>query len=73
MTFDPEEHGRGSIRLPGYDYTQPGAYFVTICTQNRKPFSITRLFVGLLKGAGRRSQALRILFQLCLRDLTRFQ
>ncbi|MBI9047967.1 MAG: hypothetical protein JEZ00_00990 [Anaerolineaceae bacterium] len=21
-----------SIRLPGYDYTQPGAYFITICT-----------------------------------------
>ena len=36
MTFDPEEHGRGSIRLPGYDYTQPGAYFVTICTNERR-------------------------------------
>jgi putative transposase len=23
---------RRSIRLPGYDYTSPGAYFVTICT-----------------------------------------
>jgi REP element-mobilizing transposase RayT len=23
---------RHSIRLPGYDYSQPGAYFVTICT-----------------------------------------
>ena len=22
--------GRRSIRLPGYDYSQPGAYFVTI-------------------------------------------
>jgi len=27
-------HHRRSIRLKGYDYTQPGAYFVTICTQN---------------------------------------
>ena len=27
---------RRSIRLKGYDYTQTGAYFVTICTQNRK-------------------------------------
>jgi REP element-mobilizing transposase RayT len=26
---------RRSIRLTGYDYTQPGAYFVTICTQDR--------------------------------------
>jgi len=28
-------HNRRSIRLPGYDYAQPGAYFVTICTQDR--------------------------------------
>ncbi len=27
---------RRSIRLAGYDYAQPGAYFVTICTQNRE-------------------------------------
>ena len=26
---------RRSIRLPRYDYTTPGAYFVTICTWNR--------------------------------------
>ena len=25
-------------RLFSYDYSQNGAYFVTICTQNRKPF-----------------------------------
>jgi REP-associated tyrosine transposase len=29
-------HHRRSIRLQGYDYTQAGAYFVTICTQNRE-------------------------------------
>ncbi len=28
---------RQFIRLPDYDYTQPGAYFVTICTHERKP------------------------------------
>lgn len=28
-------HHRRSIRLQGYDYTQGGAYFVTICTKNR--------------------------------------
>jgi REP element-mobilizing transposase RayT len=27
---------RRSIRLPGYDYTQPGAYFITICTYQRE-------------------------------------
>lgn len=34
MTYDPQKHHRRSIRLQGYDYSQPGAYFVTICTQN---------------------------------------
>jgi len=29
---------RQSIRLRGYDYSQSGAYFVTICTQNKKCF-----------------------------------
>ncbi len=32
MPYDPEKHHRRSIRLRGYDYTQAGAYFVTICT-----------------------------------------
>jgi len=27
---------RRSIRLKGYDYSREGAYFVTICGQNRK-------------------------------------
>jgi len=29
-------HNRHSIRLKNYDYAQPGAYFITICTHNRK-------------------------------------
>jgi len=28
---------RKSIRLKGYDYSQPGWFFLTICTQNRQP------------------------------------
>ena len=35
MRFHPERHHRRSIRLKGYDYRQAGAYFVTICTQDR--------------------------------------
>lgn len=31
-----ERHHRRSIRLPGYDYSSDGAYFVTICTKNRE-------------------------------------
>jgi putative transposase len=29
-------HNRRSIRLPRYNYAQPGAYFVTICIHDRK-------------------------------------
>lgn len=36
MKYDPTIHHRRSIRLQGYDYTQTGAYFVTICTHNRE-------------------------------------
>ena len=36
MRFDPEKHHRRSIRIKGYDYSQPGAYFVTICTRDRE-------------------------------------
>ncbi len=35
MKYDPHKHHRRSIRLKGYDYTQPGAYFVTFCTYQR--------------------------------------
>ena len=36
MKYDPDKHHRRSIRLKGYDYSQAGAYFVTICTNNRE-------------------------------------
>ncbi|MDH4028057.1 MAG: transposase, partial [Nitrospirota bacterium] len=36
MKYNPDIHKRRSIRLKAYDYTGPGAYFVTICTQNRE-------------------------------------
>lgn len=36
MKYDPQKHHRRSIRLKGYDYHNAGAYFVTICTQNRE-------------------------------------
>ena len=35
MKYDPEIHHRRSIRLKGYDYTQPGAYFITLVTYQR--------------------------------------
>ncbi len=36
MIYDPQKHHRRSIRLRGYDYSQAGAYFVTICTHDRE-------------------------------------
>jgi hypothetical protein len=36
MTYNPDIHHRRSIWLKGYDYSLPGAYYVTICTQNRQ-------------------------------------
>jgi hypothetical protein len=35
VKFDPRIHCRRSIRLKGYDYTQAGAYFVTIVAWQR--------------------------------------
>jgi len=37
VPYDPNRHHRRSIRLKGYDYTQPGAYFITIVTYERMP------------------------------------
>lgn len=34
--FDPLKHHRRSIRLPEYDYSQAGAYYVTIVTWHRE-------------------------------------
>ena len=36
MAFDPLKHHRSSIRLNGFDYSQAGMYFVTICTAGRE-------------------------------------
>ena len=33
--YDPNIHQRRSIRLKGYDYSQAGLYFITICCQDR--------------------------------------
>ncbi len=34
MKYNPDIHHRRSIRLEGYDYSQTGLYFITLCTQN---------------------------------------
>jgi len=34
--YNPDIHHRRSIRLKNYDYSQAGAYYVTICTEGRE-------------------------------------
>ncbi|MHB1162722.1 MAG: transposase [Chloroflexota bacterium] len=34
--YDPRIHHRRSIRAKEYDYSQPGAYFVTLCVNDRR-------------------------------------
>ncbi|MDN3655736.1 hypothetical protein QWZ08_08870 [Ferruginibacter paludis] len=36
MSYDPNKYHRKSIRLKGYDYSQAGLYFITICVQHKK-------------------------------------
>jgi len=36
MKYDSEKHNRRSIRLKGYDYSNTGAYFITVCAYNRE-------------------------------------
>ncbi len=53
-------HKRKSIRLQGYDYSQAGAYFVTICTQNR-----ACLFGGIIDGKMALNDAGRMVEKWC--------
>lgn len=36
MAYNPDVDHRRSIRLPNFDYSQSGAYFITIVTHHRK-------------------------------------
>jgi len=54
IKYDPHIHQRCSVRLKGYDYSQGGYYFVTICTQNRRPlFGEIKNDVMILNDAGK--------------------
>jgi len=35
MAYNPNIHHRRSMRLKGYDYSQAGLYFITICIQKK--------------------------------------
>jgi len=36
VKYDPELHHRRSVRLQGFDYALPGAFFMTACVENRE-------------------------------------
>lgn len=36
MPYNRYKHHRKSIRIPGYDYSQPGLYFITICAKDKE-------------------------------------
>jgi hypothetical protein len=56
MKFNPDIHHRRSIRLKEYDYSQAGAYFVTLCTHEREC-----LFGEIVDGEMRMNQFGRII------------
>jgi len=49
MPYDPNKHHRRSIRLKGYDYSQAGAYFVTMCAQHRELLFITDDVIDMIQ------------------------
>jgi len=49
MPYNREIHHRRSIRIKGYDYSQEGLYFITICIEDRK-----YLFGEIIVGASLR-------------------
>ncbi|MFZ2096947.1 MAG: transposase [Anaerolineales bacterium] len=66
MRFDPRIHQRRSIRLKEYDYSQPGAYFVTLVTKGR-----LNLFGEIIEGEMKVNQYGKIV-QLTWKDLPRY-
>ena len=65
--YDSNKHHRRSIHLKEYDYSQPGAYFVTIVTQGRLP-----LFGKIVDGEMRLNEVGRMVEKVWLSMPERF-
>ena len=65
-TYDPKRHHRRNIRLKGYDYSQPGAYFLTICTYRHE-----LIFGGIVNGEMILNQCAETVLK-CWHDLTNY-
>ncbi len=53
MRFNPDHHHRRSIRLPGYDYRQPGLYFVTLVCRGRELLLQTPAYAAIVDDSWR--------------------
>ncbi len=59
MGYDPEKHHRRTTRLKGYDYSQPGYYYVTLCIHERK-----KLFGDVIDGEMRLSDCGQVAYSI---------
>ncbi len=59
MNNGPRRRNRRTIRLRAYDYTTPGAYFVTVCTQDQ-----AHLFGDVVDGGMRLNDAGRMIIDI---------
>jgi REP element-mobilizing transposase RayT len=62
MGYDPEKHHRGSIRIKGYDYALPGAYFVTLLCSGRSCY-----FGEIVEGKTRQTKIGNLVHQCWMR------
>ena len=54
MAYNPKRHHRKSIRLKEWDYSNPGAYFLTLCVKDRRClFGEIENGINILNDAGR--------------------
>ncbi len=51
IPFDPDKYHRQSLRLPGWDYTRPALYFITICTHQRETLFVNDTLRSLVESA----------------------
>jgi putative transposase len=65
MSLDPDLHHRKSIRLRARDYSSPGHYYVTLCTEERKS-----LFGDIIEGVMHLNDMGRAV-ETCWRDIPR--
>ena len=68
MPYNPDIHNRRSVRLKHHDYSQNGAYFITICVHNR-----CCLFGNILNDAMILSDAGKMIDEQWQKITTRFE